>query len=41
MIERLAALSPRAMAVIAAGLFILAPVAGWVGYNFGYWMATH
>lgn len=41
MIERLENLSPRAKALTALALFVLTPVAGYVGYLIGHFLATH
>ena len=38
MLERLNSMSDRAKLLMAVALILLTPLAGWIGYNFGYWM---
>ena len=38
MLERLNSMSDRAKLLMAVALIFLTPLAGWIGYNFGYWM---
>ena len=41
MIERLSTLSRRGKLLTLVALIVMIPLGGWIGYNLGYWMATH